>query len=44
MGSRAENSEVCTGWKVYQERQRDGLEERERERVATKDQDIEWSH
>ena len=41
MGSRAEISEECTGWKVYQERQRDGVEERERERVAMKEQDIE---
>ena len=44
MGSRAENIEVCMGWKVYQERQREGVEERERERVTMKEQGIEWSH
>ena len=44
MGSRAENSEVYTGWKVHQERQRNGVEESERERVAMKEQDLEWSH
>jgi len=44
MGSRTENSEVCAGWKVDQERQRNGVHEWEGERVATKEQNIERSH
>jgi hypothetical protein len=44
MGSRTENTEVCTGWKVDQERQRDGVEKWEGKRVATKEQNIERSH
>ena len=43
MGSRTENSEVCTGWKVDQERQRNGVKKWEGERVAAKEQNIEMS-
>ena len=44
MRRRADNSEVCTRWEVDQERQRNGVEEWEGERVTTKEQNVERGH
>jgi len=44
MRRRTDNSEVCPGWEVDQERQRNGVEEWEGERVTTKEQNVERGH